>query len=358
MSYKILIVDDSKLDMILISSILEEHEVLEAYDGLECMEVLNKNKNIDIIILDLKMPRMNGFEVLEMKRNNPEIKDIPVIILTCMDEVENEIRGLDLGAVDYIRKPLNLASLRKRVEVHIALRMTQKALEEQNKSLEEKVKIRTLELELIYDKTVQALMGLLEVRDIESGNHIKRTQILMRLLCEGLKKLPEYEHVMSDNYIDEIYKTAPLHDIGKVGVPDKILLKPGKLDADEYEQMKLHTVYGVNALKGENPQKESISFINTAIEIVGTHHEKYDGTGYPKGLKGDEIPLPGRLMAIIDVYDALVHERIYKPAYEREHALQIIKAESGKHFDPVITRVFLEIEKEFHQCNVEVKKLC
>lgn len=349
MNVTILIVDDSKTDMLLIKTMLLDYALLFAYDGMEAMEIVKNNPNIDIIILDLNMPKMNGFEVLQALKINEAYKDITTLILTNYDECENEIRGLDLGAVDYIRKPLNLESLRKRIEVHISLRKARKYIEEQNLILEERVSIRTRELVMTRDVTIHALIGLLEVRNIESSNHTKRTQWMMKILCEHLKTKQKYADILEDEYITELFQTAPLHDIGKVGIPDKILLKPGKLDSEEFEIMKKHTTYGVEALTHDFNPENVTTFIRTAIEIVGTHHEKFDGTGYPHGLKAEEIPLCGRLMAIIDVYDALTSKRVYKPAFPHEEALEIILSERGKHFDPSLIDAFIEIEKDIQQ---------
>lgn len=346
MTVKILIVDDSKTDMLLIKTMLLDYSLLFAYDGIEAMKIVKRNPDVDIIILDLNMPNMNGFEVLQALQKNMVYRNITTLILTNYDETENEIKGLDLGAVDYIRKPLNMESLKKRIEVHISLRKARKYIENQNLILEERVSVRTQELVMTRDVTIHALIGLLEVRNIESSNHTKRTQWMMKILCEHLKTKQKYADILDDQYITELFQTAPLHDIGKVGIPDIILLKPGKLDSEEFEIMKKHTTYGVEALTlGSNPENVT-SFIRTAIEIVGTHHEKYDGTGYPHGLKAEEIPLSGRMMAIIDVYDAITSKRVYKPAIAHEEAVNIILSERNKHFDPTLLDAFIEIEKD------------
>ncbi len=346
MNAKVLIVDDLKTDVLLISSMLDDCQLLSANDGLEAMEVLRSDPDIDLMILDLNMPRMDGFEVLQAMRDDPRLSKISVIILTNHDEIENEIKGLDLGAVDYIRKPLNMASTRKRVEVHLNLRRAQIQIEDQNRMLELTVYNRTKELIATRDITIRALVGLLEVRNIESSNHAKRTQHMMKVLCEHLQPMLAFKEVLTDEYIGELVRTAPLHDIGKVGIPDRILLKPGKLNSDEFEDMKNHTTYGVMALSHDLPDGVMPSFIKTAIEVVGSHHERYDRTGYPTGTGGKAIPLGGRLMAIIDVYDALTHKRVYKDAFEHEHSLELIRNEAGKQFDPDIVAGFLEIEKE------------
>lgn len=342
---KILIADDSKADVALICSILSAYELLVAYDGAEALERLEEHPDVDILILDINMPRLNGFEVLEAMQKHSQYGNIATLILTNYDEIDNEMRGLDLGAVDYIRKPLNIRSLRKRVELHIKLKNARDELELQNGILEQTVRERTRESVLTRDVTIHALVGLLEIRNIESSNHTKRTQMMMRALCDHLREREPFSTILTEAYSAELFDTTPLHDIGKVGIPDHILLKPGKLTTDEFEIMKKHTTYGVEALRCMGHESDSLSFIRTAAEIAGTHHEKYDGTGYPNGLAGKEIPFSGRLMAIIDVYDALVNQRVYKPAFPHKEAMRIIADDRSKHFDPEITDAFFQIEE-------------
>lgn len=345
---KLLIVDDSKTDSMMLRTMLKDYDLRIAFDGIEAMELLEREKDIDMMILDINMPRMNGFEVLEVIRAKPRYYDVTTLILTNYDEVDNEIRGLELGDVDYIRKPLNLRALLKRIELHTRLISAQKALEQHNSELETAVSERTRELNLTRDVTIHALIGLLEIRDIESSNHTKRTQWMMKAMCEQLRRGNAYHFIMTDAFINDLFNTSPLHDIGKVGIPDNILLKPGKLTPEEFEIMKKHTTYGVDALKQAGDGITELSFIRTALDIIGSHHEKFDGSGYPAGLCGKDIPLAGRLMAIIDVYDALVNQRVYKPAYDHEEAMEIIASGRGKHFDPDIVDAFFEIENGIH----------
>ncbi|AWW27571.1 HD domain-containing phosphohydrolase [Acetobacterium carbinolicum] len=347
MSTKILIVDDSTTDRLIISTMLADYHTLTACDGLDAMALIEKNPDIDLVILDLNMPRMNGFEVLEAMQENPEFRKIRTIILTNYDEIDNEVKGLELGAVDYIRKPLNIQSLLIRINIHIKLKQVQKMIEQDNERLDAMVLKKTREVAATRDITIQALVGLLEVRNVESSRHTIRTQLIMKILCDHLKTKDKYKDILTEAYVKELVTTTPLHDIGKVGIPDNILLKPGRLTDDEFTIMKKHVNYGVNALQNEIYCDEDVpSFIKTAMEIVGAHHEKYDGTGYPNGLLGGAIPLPGRLMAIIDVYDALTSKRIYKPAYDFDYSIDLIISESGKHFDPDIVVGFLEIKEQ------------
>ena len=353
MDMKILAVDDSMTDIAIIKGILFDYNVVTAANGMEAMEILEKDPAIDIMLLDLNMPIMNGFDVLEELSRRKIARKLATLILTNSDEIENEIKGLEMGALDYIRKPLNFLSLRKRIEVHINLRNARIKLEDCNVSLERTVDERTNELIQTRDITIHALTGLLETRNIETSNHTKRTQWMMKVLCEYLQHNGKYSDILTDSYIGELFSTAPLHDIGKVGIPDVILLKPSKLTFDEFEIMKKHSMYGVSALRYELGVDNTPSFVNTAIEIIGTHHEKYDGSGYPQGLKGKDIPLSGRLMAIIDVYDALVSKRVYKDALDHEDALRIIKEEKGWHFDPDIVDAFVDIESTIKEISTK-----
>ncbi len=354
MENKILIVEDSIVDTALIKAILSDQNLYFAKDGIEAFEVIDRIPDIDLMILDINMPRMNGFEVLEIMRNNSKYAKIVTLILTNHDELENEIKGLSLGAVDYIRKPLNIESLRKRIDIHSRLKQATKLLEENNSILEETVKERTSEIALTRSITIHALIGLLEIRDIESGNHTIRTQYFIKAICEELAKKDRYKDILTEEYILEIFETAPLHDIGKVGVPDNILLKPGKLTPEEYEKMKLHVIYGVNAIMADSYHFIP-SFIKTAIDIIGGHHEQYNGNGYPKGLKGEEIPLAGRLMAFADVYDALINKRIYKEAFSHEVAMNMILERSGTQFDPEIVEAFVACEDRIIEIAAQYK---
>ncbi|MDK2809044.1 MAG: cyclic di-GMP phosphodiesterase [Clostridiales bacterium] len=343
MKAKILIVDDSSTDRMMIASMLEDYEVFTAADGIEAMEILHQVEP-DLMILDLNMPRMDGFAVLKKLQEKTDYQGIKTIILTNSDEIESEILGLKMGAVDYIRKPINIAALSVRILIHLKLKESQKIIEQDKEELEELVKVRTQELERTRDITIHALIGLLEVRNIESSNHTIRTQKLMKLLCEHLKTKEKYQNLLTEHCIQQLVATTPLHDIGKVGIPDDILLKPGRLSEEEFERMKQHVDYGVRALKNAlYCEDEMPDFIKTAIDIVQSHHEKYDGSGYPRGLAGEDIPLFGRLMSIIDVYDAMVNKRVYKPAYEHLDCLDYIQSHRGSHFDPEIVDAFTEI---------------
>ncbi len=351
---KILVVDDSRTDRLIVKNMLSDYEVLTAGDGVEALSEMDKNLDIDLMILDLDMPKMNGFQLLEVMQKNPDYTSIRTIILTNFDEIEHEVKGLSLGAVDFIRKPLNIESLRIRIDIHLRLKNAQKLIESDNERLDAMVAQKTMELVTTRDITIHALVGLLEVRNIESGNHTIRTQKIMQVLCEYLKTKEQYKNILTENYIKDIVATTPLHDIGKVGIPDNILLKPGRLSEEEFEIMKKHVDYGIIALKDEIHGEDQIpSFIKTAMSIVGNHHERYDGSGYPNGLKVEDIPLEGRLMGIIDVYDALMNKRVYKPAFEFTETITIMEKEKGKHFDPEILDAFFEIKDKVHEISMK-----
>lgn len=349
MASRVLVVDDSKTDLLMIKGILHDYDLLFAQEGREALLQLDQNPDVDMMILDLNMPVMDGYEVLQRMKGDSRYDRLVTLILTNADETEAEIRGLDLGAKDYIRKPLNIESLRKRIEVHLRLKHALEEVEESRLLLERKVEDRTRELVATRDMTIHALIGLLEIRNIESSNHSLRTQWMIKILCEQLRRNGQFVHLLTDAYIQELFTTSPLHDIGKVGIPDSILLKPDRLTHQEFEIMKQHVTFGVEALSRKLDVEGAATFIVTAIDIVGTHHEKYDGSGYPKGLKEGQIPLSGRLMAIVDVYDALTSKRVYKEAFTHDAAMDVIRGERGKHFDPAVVDAFVAAAEDIRQ---------
>lgn len=355
MKTRILIVDDSAIDRMIISKMMVDFDVITAVNGIEGLRIIDENPDIDLVILDLFMPEMNGFQLLEILKSDEKYSRIRVIVLTNAEEIEYEIKGLKLGAVDYIRKPVNFESLLARIDIQVKLKEAQQLVERNNQKLNQMVAERTKEAEAARDITILALVGLLEMRDIESFQHTTRTQMIMRVLCESLRTNDKYKDVLTDSYIFELIRTSPLHDIGKVGIPDNILFKPGKLSAEEFEIMKKHVGFGSDSLKKEQSCKDEDLpyFIKVAIEIIDGHHEKYDGTGYPRGLAGEDIPLPGRLMAIVDVYDALMTKRIYKEAWPFPEVVDCIMQERGKHFDPDIVDAFMAKLEEIHSISIQ-----
>ena len=340
----ILIVDDTPENIDILNGILgAEYKIKVALNGKKALELAaNSFSPPDLILLDIMMPVMDGYDVCRRLKSSRLTQAIPVIFISALDEVMDETKGFEVGAVDYIAKPISPPIVRARVRTHLALY-------DQNRILEERVRERTRELVLTQDVTIFSLASLVELRDHETGVHILRTQRYIRLLAESLISNPRFCEVLNQETVETLFKSSPLHDIGKVAVPDYILHKPGKLTPDEFEQMKKHTVYGRDAiLQAERALGDiNSSFLHTAREIAYSHHEKWDGSGYPEGVAGDEIPVSGRLMAVADVYDALTTRRVYKEAFSHEKAVEIIRGERGRHFDPDIVDAFLTFQDQF-----------
>lgn len=347
----LLVVDDTPDNLSLMSGLLRsEYKVKLAHNGERALQIAGGENQPDLILLDIMMPEMDGYEVLRRLKASPTTCDIPVIFLTAMSEAKDEKEGLDMGAVDYITKPINPAIVLSRVHNHLQLKAAQDFLRNQNEYLEREVALRTEEVVAIQDVTIRAMASLAETRDNETGNHIRRTQRYVKVLAQALQQHPRFSHELTDVAIESLYKSAPLHDIGKVGIPDRILLKPGKLEADEFEIMKTHTTLGRDAIvHAESDLGRTIDFLRYAKEIAYSHQEKWDGSGYPEGLSGDAIPLSARLMAVADVYDALISKRVYKPAFSHEKAVQIITEGRDKHFDPDVVDAFLHIASHFKE---------
>lgn len=347
----ILIVDDSPDSVVLLTSYLKDaYRVKVAISGAKALEIAGGADAPDLILLDIVMPEMDGYETCRRLKRNPATAGIPVIFLTAKTDAADEEKGFELGAEDYISKPPSPPIVKARISTHLRLKSVRDFLRDKNEYLEAEVSRRTKEIEIIQDVTMIAMGSLAETRDNETGNHIRRTQQYIKVLAERLRDHPRFSAQLSPGAIDLIYKSAPLHDIGKVGIPDNILKKPGKLEPDEFAIMKQHTTIGRNAiLAAEQKLAAPVSFLATARELAWSHHEKWDGTGYPMGLAADAIPLPGRLMAIPDVYDALISDRVYKKAFSHEETLEIIAKGSGTHFDPDISSAFFDISGSFRE---------
>ena len=349
----ILVVDDIEANVdILVEVLGDEYDVSVAMDGKSALEGIEEDPP-DLILLDIMMPDMDGYEVCRRLKADDCFREIPVIFITAMGDVEDETQGLELGAIDYIVKPISPPIVKARVKNHLALKLAQEELEQQNELLEIRVQERTEELALTQDVTIYAMASLAETRDPETGGHIRRTQNYVRALAEHLRKWPKFKDQLDLTTVNLLYKSAPLHDAGKVGVPDAILLKPGRLTEEEFEEMKKHTIYGRDTLASAEEMLGTNSFLSFAREIAYTHHEKWDGTGYPRGLQGEAIPLSGRLMAVADVYDALISRRVYKPPFTHQKAFSIMSEGNGSHFDPDLIRGFIEIEDLFRRIALE-----
>ena len=338
---RILLVDDNTTNLQLLHETLDGlgHRLLVAKNGKTALAIAQK-ANPSLILLDIMMPEMDGYEVCRRLKAEEKTARIPVIFVTALADEEDEAKGLGLGAVDYISKPFNPDLVRARVRIHLELKRYRD-------QLEQLVIERTRRLALVQAVTIESLATLAEYRDPETGGHIKRTQNYVKVLAKQLKDHPRFRDELNDEVIELLYMSAPLHDVGKIAVPDHILQKAGKLTDEEFEEMKKHTNYGHDALRITEQKLSTDSFLRYAREIAFTHQEKWDGSGYPSGLKGDEIPVSGRLMALADVYDALISKRVYKPPFPHEKAVQIILDGKGKHFDSDIVDAFVELEDTF-----------
>lgn len=342
----VLVVDDVEENIdILVEALGQSYEVSVAMDGKAALETVAEEMP-DLILLDIMMPEMDGFDVCDRLKSHEDTKHIPIIFLTAMAEEQDEAFGLAMGAVDYITKPFNPELVKARVHNHLELK-------KHRDNLEELVRQRTRQLELTQDVTIESMGTLAEYRDPETGGHIKRTRAYVKLLAQHIQNHPKFKDTLDDATIELLHKSAPLHDIGKVGIPDNILLKAGKLADEEFEIMKKHTSYGMETIAIQEDKLGDNSFLHLAREIAATHQEKWDGTGYPEGLKGEEIPVSGRLMAIADVYDALISKRVYKPSFPHQKAVDIIREGKGVHFDPDMVEVFMELEDEFRRIALE-----
>ncbi len=345
----VLVVDDTPDNLSLMSDLLRtDYKVKLAPSGERALQIVGGESKPDLILLDIMMPDMDGYEVLRRLQFNPDTEDIPVIFLTAMSAADDESIGLELGAVDYITKPINPAIVMARVRNHLQLKRARDYLAHHNHLLEQEVASRTRAMAELQDATIRAMASLAETRDNETGNHIRRTQHYVEALARKLQSHPRFKDDLTDQTIETIFKSAPLHDIGKVGIPDRILLKPGKLTPEEFEIMKTHTTLGRDAITAaEADGMQNNPFFRYAKEITYSHQEKWDGSGYPEGLMGNTIPLSARLMAVADVYDALISERVYKAAFTHEAAVEIIRDGRGSHFDPDMVDAFLTLSEEF-----------
>ncbi len=329
----VLVVDDTEANIDILLHALDEHyEVSVAMDGEMALESVAE-EHPDIILLDIMMPGMDGYEVCRRLKDDPATREIPVIFITAMTQVDDETKGFDLGAVDYIAKPISIPIVQTRVNNHLALRNARLALKNQNDILEQRVRERTRELRESRLNTITCLGLAAERRDPETGSHIRRMSHYSQILAR--------EAGLSVDEAELILHAAPMHDIGKVGVPDRILLKPARLNDDEWRIMSQHPRIGADILKNQDAD-----LLHLAHKIALTHHEKWDGSGYPNGMKGLEIPQAGRIVAVADVFDALTSERPYKPAWSIDDSMSEMVAMRGTHFEPRLVDLFAAVLPE------------
>ncbi|MBF0453406.1 MAG: two-component system response regulator [Magnetococcales bacterium] len=332
---KIFVVDDTETNIdVLLETLGEQYDVSVALDGESALEDIPTTKP-DLILLDIMMPGIDGYEVCRQLKQDPATRDIPVIFITAKQESEDQTQGFRVGAVDYITKPFSPPVVQARVKTHLNLVRARQQLANQNVILEERVKERTLaldeknqELEATRLEIIRRLGRAAEYKDNETGLHVIR--------MSHYSKIVALKSGMAEDQAELLLNAAPMHDIGKIGTPDSILLKPGKLSNEEWEIMRQHPGIGAGIIgRHESP------LLSMARVVALTHHEKWNGGGYPRGLEGDKIPIEGRIVAIADVFDALTTARPYKPEWPVEKALEMIKSEAGTHFDPTLVTVFL-----------------
>ncbi len=359
----VLVADDQVENLQLLFSLLSPHFNVHPFpDGEALIRYVSAGRPTDLVLLDVVMPAPDGYEVCRRLRAMPEMEDVPIVFLTALDSTEDEKHGLAMGAIDYIAKPFSPPIVLARVRNHVRLGRLLRLIVCQNDFLDQRIEERTAELAKknialqaaldavarTQDVTIVAFSSLAESRDNETGRHIRRTQHYVRELSLALRSNPDMAPLLTDEAIEMFFKSAPLHDIGKVAIPDNILLKPGRLESHEFEIMKTHANEGRKAIEVAEANLESDnSFLRHAREIAYAHHEKWDGSGYPLGIAGNNIPLSARLMAVADVYDALISWRVYKPAMPHQQAVEIIAQGRGSHFDPAIIDAFLEIHHRF-----------
>ncbi|MEV4780663.1 HD-GYP domain-containing protein [Burkholderia sp. LMU1-1-1.1] len=344
----VLIVDEASDNLIEMNRLLQkQYEIRLANSGRAALSVMQQVPRPHLVVLDTALPDIDGYTVCQQLKSNPDTADIPVIFLQTQAEDDQE-RALMEGGADVVAKPVVGDVLRARVDTHLQLRHSRELLKQQRNLLEHVVEEVTLELSQMLDAMIWALASLAETREYETPNHLRRVQHYVVALARQLQGHKRFSEELSDANIKSLYKAAPLHDIGKVSIPDAILLKPDRLTEAEFAVMKMHTVYGRDAIVNvENHLGYTNTFLRYAREITYSHQEKYDGSGYPEGLAGEAIPMSARLMAVADVYDALISKRVYKPAFTHETAMEMIRQASGEHFDPDVVDAMLTAEEEF-----------
>jgi cyclic di-GMP phosphodiesterase len=339
----VLVVDDVPENLTVLGELLcRDYAVRAANSGPAALRLAAMAPQPDLILLDLMMPGMDGYEVMQHLREDAATREIPVICVTALNATEEEERGLSHGAVDYITKPLRPPVVLARVRAQIELKQARNRLQNQNAFLEAEVARRMRENVMVQNASIHALARLAETRDPETGNHLLRTQEYVRRLGQLLRDHARFSGSLDDHSIELLARSAPLHDIGKVGIPDHILLKPGRLDSAEWEIMKTHAQIGAEAIeRAEADAHQPIEFLAVAKQIARHHHERWDGSGYPDGLAGDAIPIAARLMALADVFDALISRRVYKEPMPYEKARDIIVASRATHLDPAVVDAFV-----------------
>lgn len=353
--FTILVVDDNEMNRDMLSRRLHPigYRIITAFDGEDALVQLRAHV-IDLVLLDVMMPRLDGFEVLGEMKSDAGLRAVPVIMITALDDASSAAKCINMGADDYLTKPFDPTLLRARVEaslerkrLHDQERLYRKQIERYNMELEQRVREQVAALTSAQLGAIFAMSKLAESRDPETGEHLERMREYCKVLSQHLSQLEKYKKVIDTAFISDIYAASPLHDIGKVGIDDTVLLKPGKLTEAEWVIMRTHPVIGAETLRQVDKQHPGNTLIRMGVQIAEGHHEKWDGTGYPYGLRGEETPLVARILALGDVYDALTSKRCYKEAFSHARSREIIEEGRAKHFDPDVVDAFFATEQEF-----------
>lgn len=346
--FRVMIVDDTSDNVWFMAEALAEIAVIQvARDGPSALAMINKDPQPEIILLDVQMPGMDGYEVCRELKQNPKTSDIPVIFVTALSGAREEVKGLRYGGADYIHKPFDPAIVRARVKNLVDFKRLRDSL---NDIIKSQVRI----LRRTQVGTIMALADIAEWRDPETGEHIKRTQEYVRCIAEAMAKRPEYATVINQEYIEMLYMCAPLHDMGKVSISDAILLKPGKLSEEEFAIMQKHCEFGAQILQRSLERIGRDPFLELAYEVTRWHHDRWDGQGYPDGLAGEAIPIAARIMSVADVYDALISSRPYKVAFTHDDAVRMILEDRCKRFDPAVVDTFLSVEQQIKEIALRI----
>jgi len=346
----IMVIDDTPANLVLLQEMLQisKYRVLAFPRGSLALKAAEKQIP-DVVLLDITMPEMDGFEVLQRFKADDRLKNIPVIFISALADNTFKVRAFTEGAVDYITKPFQMEEVHARVGSHLRLSRAQNELKRYNEHLEELVDEKVKQISGSQMALIEAMANLVEKRDGDTSQHITRTKNICGVITSAMREKPEYASIVTGEFYENICNASPLHDIGKVAIPDSILLKPGKLTKDEFEIMKTHTVEGADALKIVLEHNKESKFVAMCVDVARAHHEWWNGTGYPDKLSGEDIPLPARVVAFADVYDALRARRPYKEPRSHEESIEIIKSEAGEHFDPALAKIFIEKEKDIQQ---------
>jgi putative two-component system response regulator len=362
-SFSILIVDDNEMnrDLLLRRLGRSGFQMASAENGKQALDMM-RERSFDLVLLDIMMPVMDGYETLVVIQKDEVLRRVPVIMITALDDVDSAVRCIEMGAVDYVTKPFNPVLLRARVDASLERKRLSDQqesyrlkIEDNNRDLSEEIRAKVREISMSQLAAIFAMSKLAESRDPETGEHLERMREYCKLLSEQLSRMPKYRPIIDRGFVENIYAASPLHDIGKVGIEDRVLLKPGALTNDEWVLMKRHPIIGAETLREVDRQHPGNAFIHTGIDIAEGHHEKWDGSGYPYGRAGEEIPLVARILALGDVYDALTSKRCYKDAFSHEKSRSIIEEGSGRHFDPDVVLAFFEREDEFMKVRTAFK---